>query len=117
MHTGDCPYCECPTEVEEGLDDARWQELRKLPLVRAEYRCEYVESGRRCFVLHEPPQTVLDVHHRLARVHIDEAAKMGQDIHGINNLVVLCRHHHEIETASERQRDWPDVEDMGKLDL
>lgn len=70
-----------------------WQSIRRQVLVRASYQCE--EPG--CTVRHDPPDSILEVHHDVARRH------GGPD--DLGNLVALCRDHHEIRTRGENESD------------
>ena len=75
-------------------------------LERAGYRCERTVAGsRRCSARHEPPKSILEVHHRLARRHGGQALEADRDIHDLDNLVALCREHHWSETLGEFAAD------------
>ncbi len=47
---------------------------------------------------------------RRARRHREAAEAADQDIHGLDDLVILCRHHHNVETAAERDLSWHDID-------
>lgn len=70
-----------------------WQELRHATLRRAGWTCE--EIG--CNVRHDPPKSILEVHH-------DQARRHGGS-HNLDNLVALCRKHHSIRTRGENEGD------------
>ena len=68
--------------------------VRKLELLaRANCQCE--EPG--CPVRHDPPHFCLEMHHVVARRHGGS--------HDLENLVLLCPHHHSIRTKAENESD------------
>lgn len=122
---GDCPYCGEPRTVarsgsgwgecavcgrDTDLGDVSgagdgvvpqptpplpddWKRRRIARIIQANYRCE--EKG--CSVRHDPPRSVLEVHHVVARRH--------GGTHDLDNLVALCHYHHLIRTRGENESD------------
>lgn len=126
---GHCANCGCPLPLsadngyldygacfECGAADSgvpnpdNWNQLKETKLAQVGYRCEWETAGERCNARHEPSHSVLDLHHRVARRHREAAESADQDIHGLDNLVILCRHHHNVETAAERDLSWHDFD-------
>lgn len=62
--------------------DAQYAEQRRRLWVRAQGQCEFHPDGRRC------PRFADDCHHL--------AGRLGPDPHRLDNLVALCRWHHDL---------------------
>lgn len=68
--------------------DPEYQRNRKAALTRAGRRCEYPVEGRPC--------------RSTDRVQVDHVTPHAQGGgHNLENLQVLCHHHHLIKTAQE----------------
>ena len=79
-----------------------WDQRRKFVLHRARYRCEEQAESWRCPTVHDPPESILEVHHVIAGRHgvsddplrafqEQPVAQLSEGVLGKNGIVLQWR--------------------------